>query len=282
MHILIENMTHWYRSPFFPEHKALSDVNLEIQSKEIVAIVGATGSGKTTLIQHLNGLLHPTSGCVKIDSLDLSRADLKRIREKVGLVFQFPENQLFEDTVFNDIAFGPRNLKLEKSQIEERVRKALKLVGLEYIRFKDLSPFHLSGGEKRCAAIAGVLAMEPEVLVFDEPTVGLDRNGTLRIEQIIKTYHRNGKTVIFVSHDMDLVAGLADRVVVLNHGEVQFDGSRDTLFQDGKILEMAGLTLPQISRYLLDLRKRGFPVRFNIYNREGVKKEIKRVLRKKI
>jgi energy-coupling factor transport system ATP-binding protein len=282
MHILIENLTHWYRSPFFPEHKALSDVNLEIQSKEIVAIVGATGSGKTTLIQHLNGLLHPTSGCVKIDSLDLSKADLKKIREKVGLVFQFPENQLFEDTVFKDVAFGPRNLKLEKSQVEERVQNALQLVGLEYIRFKDLSPFHLSGGEKRCVAIAGVLAMEPEVLVFDEPTVGLDRNGTSRIEQIIQTYHRNGKTVIFVSHDMDLVAGLADRVVVLDHGEIRFDGSRDLLFQDGKILEMAGLALPQISRYLLNLRKRGFPVRLNLYDREEVKKEIKRLLGKKV
>lgn len=193
MFVRIENLTYWYRSPFFPERRALYLVNMEIQPKEIVAIVGGTGSGKTTLIRHFNGLLKPTEGIVRIDSRDLSTIKLEAVRKKIGLVFQFPENQLFEDTVYNDVAFGPRHTNRNKASVQQQVIKAMKLVGLDYHQFKDASPFHLSGGEKRCAAIAGVLAMEPELLVFDEPTAGLDRDGAMKVEHIIRSYHRQNR-----------------------------------------------------------------------------------------
>jgi energy-coupling factor transport system ATP-binding protein len=280
MQIRIENLTYWYRSPFFPEHRALYRVNLEIRPREIVAIVGGTGSGKTTLIQHLNGLLKPTEGTVTIDSRDLAKSGLEDIRKRVGLVFQFPENQLFEETVYKDVSFGPRNMKQESVSIQERVQNAMKLVGLDFEQFMDVSPFNLSGGEQRCVAIAGVLAMEPELLVFDDPTVGLDRNGALKVEMIIQSYHRQGKTVVFVSHDMDLVARLAERILVIHQGEILYDGSKEKLFQEENILKKAGLALPQIPRFFLGLKEKGHPVRTDLFTRGEALQEMRRVFGK--
>lgn len=280
MHLVVENLTFLYRSPFSPVRMALSNVSLEIRPREIVAIVGATGSGKTTLIQHFNGLFHPTQGRVLVDSVDISdpKSDLGWVRKKVGLVFQFPEIQLFEETVYDDVAFGPRNLGLTKEEVEERVCRSLMMVDLDVQRFRSRSPFQLSGGEKRRVAVAGVLAMEPRGLILDEPTVGLDVNGAKKVEQVLKRYHRQGRTVIFVSHDMDLVARLAQRVVVLEEGKVRFDGAKEELFRDEKILEEVGLTLPQVCRFLIGVREKGYPVRTDVFTVEDAKKELKRVL----
>ena len=281
MLLSVDALSHVYRSPFLPERKALSDVSFSIMPDEIVAVVGAAGSGKTTLIQHFNGLLRPTQGRVSFDAMDLSdtKTDLVAVRREVGLVFQFPERQLFEETVYDDVAFGPRNLRLPEEEVESRVRRTLALVGLDYESFSRLSPFRLSGGEMRRVAIAGVLTMEPRVLVLDEPTVGLDGSGSQKVEGIIETYHRLGRTVIFVSHNMDLVARLATRVVVLWRGSVLFDGTKDALFRDGTVLERAGLTLPQVCRFLQELRKSGHPVRTDVYTIEAAKQEMDRVLR---
>ncbi|MBN2028876.1 energy-coupling factor transporter ATPase [bacterium] len=281
MVIQIENLFFTYQSPFFQSHQALSDISLTIQPEEVVAIVGATGSGKTTLIQHLNGLLQPTKGKIWINSVELagSKINLGELRRKVGLVFQFPEIQLFEETVFDDVAFGPRNLKLPENQIEERVRNSLQLVGLDYDAFCRCSPFHLSGGERRRVAIAGILAMDPEILIMDEPTVSLDLCAAGKVKEIIMQYHRLGKTVIFVSHDMDLVAGLARRIVVLDNGRIIFDGPKEDLFQKRSLLERANLALPQVYQFMLKMRANGHPVRTDIFTLEEAKKELRNVLK---
>ncbi len=280
MLLQLENLTYIYQSPFSPVRKALSGISLEVHPQEILAIVGATGSGKTTLIQHFNGLLKPTEGRVLVDSRDIfgPQSDLGWVRKRIGLVFQFPEIQLFEDTVYDDIAFGPRNLGLSEKLVEHRIRSSLKLVDFDFQKFSKLSPFQLSGGEKRRVAIAGVLAMEPEVLILDEPTVGLDQNAAARVEEILKRYHRQGRTIIFVSHNMDLVARLASRVVVLKKGKLQFDGSKVELFQNKAILEDAGLVLPQVCQFMQNLRKQGFSVRTDVFTVEEAKEEIGRVL----
>lgn len=248
-----------------------------------MAIVGAAGSGKTTLIQHFNGLHQPTQGRVLVDSKDLSvsKSHLAWARRMVGLVFQFPEIQLFEETVYDDIAFGPRNLSLSEKDVDESVRSSLQLVGLDFERFHKHSPFHLSGGEKRRVAIAGVLAMNPQVLVLDEPTVGLDHRSASLVEDVIASYHRQGKTVVFVSHDMNLVARLAERIVVLNRGRVWFDGPKERLFRDSEILKNTGLVLPEVCRFMLKVRERGFPVRTDVFTVEDARRELERVMGKK-
>jgi energy-coupling factor transport system ATP-binding protein len=244
-----------------------------------LALVGASGSGKTTLIQLLNGLLRPTSGSVFVDGTDLShpKTDLYAIRRRIGLVFQFPESQLFEETVFEDVAFGPKNLGHSRDEVKAHVRSALERVGLDPERYGNQSPFHLSGGEKRRAAIAGVLAMDPEMLVLDEPTAGLDWESGLRIEAILSDYHRLGRTVLFVTHDMDLVGRLADRIVVLEKGKTGFEGGKSELFQaEGGILARAGLTTPAVFDAMRSFRGKGLPVRTDVFTIEEAKEELRK------
>jgi len=270
-----------YRSSLLPTHQALEQISFQIGPGEIVAIVGPSGSGKTTLLQHLNGLLSPTSGQILIDDQDLHTQPklIQQIRRRIGVAFQFPEIQLFEETVFEDVAFGPKNLGEDEAKVEQSVRSALKLVRLNYNQYEDRSPFHLSGGEQRRVALAGILAMNPDVLVLDEPTVGLDRASSDCVMQVIQTFRASGKTVIFVSHNMDLVATLADRILVLENGKITFDGSRPDLFSNNKILVRAALTHPQVVSWMQSLAEKGLPVRTDVYSIPDAKAEMDRVLR---
>ena len=206
---------------------ALNGVDLDIYPGEFVCIIGRSGSGKSTLIQHLNGLIKPTSGTVIVDGLDLSNKEtsLKEVRRRIGLVFQYPEYQLFEETVRQDVAFGPKNLGLPQDEIDRRVHSAMELADLDYDAIAEKSPFELSGGQKRRVAIAGVLAMEPNVLILDEPTAGLDPYGRDYILNLVKTWHDKGRTIIMVSHSMEDVARLADRIFVMNHGKLEMQGT---------------------------------------------------------
>src|SRR5690554_7396444 len=221
MIIQLKNVNYTYNpgTPF--EKKALDDVNLEVNEGEFIGLIGHTGSGKSTLVQHLNGLMKPTSGEIIIDGKSLSDKDtkMKEIRQKVGLVFQYPEHQLFEETIYKDIAFGPKNLGLSDEEVDKRVRDAMELVGLEFEELKDRSPFELSGGQRRRVAIAGVIAMKPKILILDEPTAGLDPRGRDEILGQIKEFHeRYGITVILVSHSMEDVARLVNKIIVMNRG----------------------------------------------------------------
>jgi len=266
MRIEFNNVSYEYRSLVTDSHVALSRVSFSVESGGLVAVVGASGSGKTTLIQQINGLLQPTSGWLRVgDEKADSGTQFKSVRDHVGLVFQFPEIQLFEETVYSDVAFGPRNLGWSGEKVERQVRQAMALVGLDAEHFGPLHPFELSGGEKRRVAIAGVLAMEPMLLILDEPTAGLDWQGTQKIESIIRQYHDNGRTVLFVSHDMDLVARLADRILVLHQGRLIFDGSKTGLFQQPNILDQAGLEIPHMVQAVHVLQKKGIGIPGDIY-----------------
>lgn len=265
--IKVENLNFVYQKGMPDEHEVLHDVNLEIQDGDIVAVIGHTGSGKSTLIQHLNALLKPTSGKITVNGTDITdpKTDLKEIRKKVGMVFQYPEYQLFEETVFKDIAFGPKNMGLSEEEIKSRVYEAMQQVGLSP-ELAERSPFELSGGQKRRCAIAGVLSMRPEILILDEPTAGLDphgRDGLLnRIESLSKT---TGMTVIFVSHSMEEVARLAKSVIVMNDGSVYARGSVSEIFELGYELQKIGLDIPQVTQLTLKLRERGVNIRPDIY-----------------
>ena len=281
MSIRVENLSHTYNpgTPF--ERCAVDNVTLEIKDGEFVAIVGETGSGKSTLIQHFNGLLKPTQGQVFVDEVDIwgKGVHLKSIRQKVGLVFQYPEHQLFEETVFKDIAFGPRNIGIPDDEVERRVQQAMKMVGLDYEALCDRSPFELSGGEKRRVAMAGVIAMKPSVIVLDEPASGLDPRGRDMVLAEIQELHQEfGFTVVLVSHSMEDVAKLARRVVVLHKAKLIADGLAKDVFSMEDVLSMAGLEAPQVTRLMQELARRNMKVRTDILTVEEAKREILRVL----
>ncbi len=283
MSIKIENLTYVYmpKTPF--EKKALDNVSLEIEDGEFLAVIGHTGSGKSTLIQHLNGLLKPASGRIYVDGTDITDKDTKLvdIRKKVGLVFQYPEYQLFEETIAKDIAYGPSNLELNEDEILRRVKKSMEMVGLNYEEYKDISPFELSGGQKRRVAIAGVIAMEPKVLILDEPTAGLDPAGRDDILEQIKLLHEKyNMTIILVSHSMEDVGKLAEKIIVMNDGHVELQGKPKDVFKEIDTLEKIGLAVPQVTYLMRELKKKGFNVSEDIFTVEKAKSELLNILLK--
>ena len=267
MPIEIKHLDHIYMpgSPF--ETKALDDVTLTIGDGEFVGLIGHTGSGKSTLVQHLNGLMKPDHGSVIVDGMDVSdkNTDLREIRRRVGLVFQYPEHQLFEETVRKDVSFGPRNLGCSEQEIEERVVKACHQVGLSDEKL-DMSPFDLSGGNKRRVAIAGVLAMRPRVLVLDQPTAGLDPRGRNELLELIRGLHEEeGNTIVMVSHSMDDISALAQRIIVMNEGRVAMDGTPREVFAHPQELVDMHLGVPAAAQLAMELRKRGYNLPDNVY-----------------
>ena len=274
--IRVESLRHVYsaNTPF--EKVAIDNIDLTIGHGELVAIIGHTGSGKSTFIQHLNALLQPSSGTVFVDDADINADKISRrdVKRKVGLVFQYPEYQLFEETVYKDIAFGPENMKLFKEEVDQRVREAARFVGVDEELFES-SPLELSGGQKRRVAIAGVIAMRPGVLILDEPTAGLDPAGCRQILDNICRYRKeSGSTVIIVSHNMDDVARIAERVIVFNEGGIAMDGKPNEIFcQPRKLMDM-GLNVPHSSLIALELEKLGFPVSCPCYTPQQLKAAI--------
>ena len=267
MPIEIKHLDHIYMpgSPF--ETKALDNVTLTIGDGEFVGLIGHTGSGKSTLVQHLNGLMKPDHGSVIVDGMDVSdkNTDLREIRRRVGLVFQYPEHQLFEETVRKDVSFGPRNLGCSEQEIEERVVKACHQVGLSDEKL-DMSPFDLSGGNKRRVAIAGVLAMRPRVLVLDVPTAGLDPRGRNELLELIRRLHdEEGNTIVMVSHSMDDISALAQRIIVMNEGRVAMDGTPREVFAHPQELVDMHLGVPAAAQLAMELRKRGYNLSDNVY-----------------
>ena len=274
MPLVVEHVSHVYMQGGPYETQALHDVSFTIGDGEFVGLIGHTGSGKSTLVQHLNGLLSPSSGRVLVDGVDLAEkgTDRKQIRCKIGLVFQYAENQLFEETVAKDIAFGPKNLGLAEAEIDKRVRDAMRMVELEYDRIAEKSVFELSGGQIRRVAIAGVLAMKPSVLVLDEPCAGLDPRGREGILSLISHLHKTlGTTIVMVSHSMDDVAQLAERVLVMDHGRLVMDGVPGEIFTQREQLQKMGLDVPQVVELADRLRERGIPVPEHIYRMEEIR-----------
>ena len=258
----VQNLTHTYSAGTPFEHKALDDMNFSVERGEFIGIIGHTGSGKSTLMQHMNGLLKPTSGKVLLDGKDIwsDKKLTRQARFRVGLVFQYPEYQLFEETVYKDIAFGPKNMGLSKDEIDRRVREAAGFVGLSEAQLQ-MSPFDLSGGQKRRVAIAGVIAMEPEVLILDEPTAGLDPFGREEILANIQAYRQaKNATIMMVSHSMNDVARLTDRLLVLNGAKIAMDGTPAEVFARAWELEKIGLDIPEVTRIFMRLKELGLPV----------------------
>lgn len=281
MLIELKNVSHIYADDF-QGTEALKNINLKIRDHEFIGLVGHTGSGKSTLVQLLNGLIKPSSGSVIIDGVNITeeKTGLLGIRRKIGLVFQYPEHQLFEETVFGDVAFGPRNLGLSEEEVEVRVRESLELVGLDYEEFKDRSPFNLSGGQQRKVAIAGVLAMKPEVLILDEPSAGLDPQGRQQLISLLEyLYNKKGMTIILVSHRMEEIAHLANRVIVMSEGEIIFDDNPAKVFSEVERIRELGLDLPEITEILWRLNRKGLKVRTDIFSLAKAVEEISRELR---
>ena len=276
--ISVENLTHTYSvgTPF--EQTAIHDVSVTLTQGESIFVLGHTGSGKSTFVQHLNALLQPTCGTVKIDGEDINRDKISRrdVKRRVGLVFQYPEYQLFEETVAEDIAFGPKNMKLPKEEIDERVREAAGFVGVEASLFSR-SPLELSGGQKRRVAIAGVIAMRPEVLILDEPTAGLDPIGSRTIMENIRNYReKSGATVLVVSHNMDDAARYCERLIVFDHGTIRMDGTPEQVFAHTEELMDVGLNVPRAAEIAAALRKRGVPLEGPVFTHDQLLRALRR------
>lgn len=274
--IKVSGLRHVYSAGTPFEKVAIDNINIEIPHGQFVGLIGHTGSGKSTFIQHLNALLKPTSGKITVDGEDINadKISAKNVRYKVGLVFQYPEYQLFEETVYADIAFGPKNMGLSATEIDERVREAAHFVGVTDEQFEK-SPLELSGGQKRRVAIAGVIAMRPGVLILDEPTAGLDPAGCEQILRNICDYRtQTGSTVIIVSHSMDDVARLADRLVVFNHGAIRFDGTPEEVFSQPEELRSIGLAVPAATELAMELKKLGLKLPNSIYTNEQLEKAL--------
>ena len=281
MSIKINHLTHIYNEGTTFEKVALNDVNIEIKTGEFVGLIGHTGSGKSTLIQHLNGIIYPTHGEILLDDENIhkDKAKLKEVRRRIGLAFQYPEYQLFEMTVYKDVAFGPTNLGWSKEQIHESVCAALDIVGISPDIYEK-SPFELSGGQKRRVAIAGVLAMNPEVLILDEPTAGLDPKGRDEILAAIRKLHEErGITVILVSHSMEDVAKLVDRIIVMHRGQVAMTGTPREVFSHPMELEQMGLAAPQVSYVFAQLKAKGYDVPTDIYTVEEAKEALLKLVK---
>lgn len=271
MPIEITNLTYTYMPGTPYQKKALDNISLRIDDGSFVGIIGHTGSGKSTLIQHINGLLKPRRGIIRVDGRDIWEKGYKRneVRQRVGLVFQYPEHQLFEETVLKDVAFGPRNMGMDERETVKRVKLAMDMVGLNFDRLKDTSPFGLSGGQRRRIAIAGVLAMRPKYLILDEPTAGLDPEGRKEIlGRIEKMNQKQGITIILVTHNMDEVARLADRIIVMEKGTIAHGGTPQEVFDDGEQLKDMGLALPSMSSLMVKLKQRGWDVKSSVFTVE--------------
>lgn len=263
----VKALTHTYSAGTPFEHKAIDNVDLEVMPGEFLGIIGHTGSGKSTLIQHLNGLLRPTGGEILLDGEDIwaKPKEIRRVRFQVGLVFQYPEYQLFEETVYKDISYGPKNMGLDASEIDRRVRQAAVFAGIDEDMLEK-SPFELSGGQKRRVAIAGVIAMEPKVLILDEPTAGLDPRGREAILAQLRSYHKQkGNAVILVSHSMEEVARNVDRIVVMSHSHKLMDGTPEEVFSRAEELLQVGLDVPQVTKVAMELQKRGLLADSSVY-----------------
>ena len=283
MPIILDSVSYVYgeHTPFRKE--ALKEINLTINEGDFVGIIGHTGSGKSTLVQHLNGLLHPTAGKVTINGVDaaLKTEEAKLMRHKVGMVFQYPEHQLFEETIDQDIAFGPKNLGLSDSEVDERVREAMDFVGLDYETYANRSPFQLSGGQMRRVAIAGVVALNPSYLILDEPSAGLDPFGREEIfQKIIDLHAKKGITVVLVSHNMEDISRMANRLIVIDNGQIQLDGKPIDIFMNKrKELQAAGVDVPPVSKLVEHLRDRGLPVSQQVISVDDAVKAIEVALK---
>ena len=282
MSIQVRNLTHVYEPGMPTESVALKDVSFEIEDGQLVGIIGHTGSGKSTLLQHLNGLLKPTSGQIVVSGRDITApgVSMVEIRKKIGLVFQYPEYQLFEETVAKDVAFGPKNLGLPEAEIDERVREAIELVGLDYEAVAERSPFELSGGQKRRVSIAGVIAMRPEVLILDEPTAGLDPKAHKDVLAMVEEVHRRtGNITILVSHNMADIARLSDKIIVVDSGRLIAVGTPEEVFARREQLEQVGLALPPVTQFTEALRSRGLPLSETILSADQAVEEIYQYLK---
>ena len=283
MSIEVKGLTHIYNEGLPHESVALEGVTFSAQDGQLVGIIGHTGSGKSTLVQHLNGLLKPKSGSIVVGGTDITSDGvvMRDIRKKIGLVFQYPEYQLFEETVAKDVAFGPVNLGLSEAEIDECVKEDIEMVGLDYEKVKNVSPFELSGGQKRRAAIAGVIAMKPEVLILDEPTAGLNPKAHADILNMVETIHRKSKNIIFlVSHNMNDIARMSDKVLVMNHGRLVMDGTPAEVFSREEELKSMGLALPDSMEIMMRLKKAGMDINTDCLTMDEAAEEIAKVLAK--
>ena len=284
MSIKVEHLTHIYDKGMPSESVALDDVSFTAEDGQFIGIIGHTGSGKSTLLQHLNGLLKPDEGTVTVGNVNITQPGISmvEIRKRIGLVFQYPEYQLFEETVAKDVAFGPKNLGLSETEIEERVKEAIELVGLDYETVKDRSPFELSGGQKRRVAIAGVVAMRPEVLILDEPTAGLDPKAHKDVLNMVEEVHRRtGNITIFVSHNMADIARLSDKILVIRNGKLVTKGSPKEVFSQKETLRSVGLDLPPVTEFTEGLRERGINLSATILDVDEAAAQIAEYLKNK-